>query len=248
MPQGRSPVWSVRVAPAASARASTASTSARLATRQPRLNSPVFGGPNATFASFASSVRGYNARVSPPRSWNMAAAPAGVVSSPMNSVPITPGDSSPRPSRSNSSARSRSPTARVITSTRGSKFLAAADLLLGHDRGAVPVGRRRILHQHSALIAVQSGDPVSRIRLQRLLEPLPGPVEAGLPVAHEPFVERAYRLHQVGERVRVVVVEALEDRDRLGLALHDHLVDLAHAVDALQLRLGVLGEEDPRSV
>src|SRR5215208_3776921 len=59
----------------------------------------VAGAPRATVASFASSERGYRTRVRPPRSWNMAAAPAGVVSSPTNSVPITPVDSSPSPSR-----------------------------------------------------------------------------------------------------------------------------------------------------
>lgn len=46
-----------------------------------------------------SSVLGYSERISARPSWNIATAPAGVVLSPTNSVPPTPADSSPGPSR-----------------------------------------------------------------------------------------------------------------------------------------------------
>src|SRR6478752_4707322 len=56
MPHGRSCAGAVSVAPAASAWASRTSTSSRVATRWPMLNSPDFGGPSGTSASLASSV------------------------------------------------------------------------------------------------------------------------------------------------------------------------------------------------
>ena len=60
---------------------------------------PSLGGPEGTPASLASSVRGYRLRTRPPLRWNMAMAPAAPLFSSWNSVPMTPSDSSPRPSR-----------------------------------------------------------------------------------------------------------------------------------------------------
>ena len=65
----------------------------------PMLNSPDWAGPSGTPASFASSVRGYRARIRFPSRWNIAMSPAGLSSLQTNSVPMTPAESSPRPSR-----------------------------------------------------------------------------------------------------------------------------------------------------
>jgi hypothetical protein len=96
---GRSCGRSVSVALASPARASRASTSARLGTAWPMLNSPLCAEPGAMLASFASLLRGYSISINPPVSLNIAAAPAGVRSSPGYSVPTSSHDSRPRPSR-----------------------------------------------------------------------------------------------------------------------------------------------------
>src|SRR5262249_46655218 len=121
------------------------------------------------------------------------------------------------------------------------------NLLLGQHGDPVPSGRRVLLQRHS-LLAVESRRAVSGVGLQRLVEPAPRSGGVAVAGAEEAFVEGADRLHQVRERALVVVVEALEDRDRLRLALHDHAVDLPQAVDTLQLRVRELREEDARAV